>query len=240
MPQFDLKKANVYFIDGFKTTGAVNNTSGYVTGTTTMKMDGTTVSVPKGATFTLAGDDQIYEVTDKTDTLGATTSVTFTPGLIIAATDNEVMTFDGVRLRAKIGEGNITYDEKRTMEYKKDRGLLDNVREGDQEPIDVRLDIQWEFLVSNASEPPTPEEALKNEGNASTWVASGADPCEPYSVDLLIVYTPHCSGVKAELIRLPEYRYESLNHDAKAGTLSTSGKCNVTKAVISRSLQAIL
>jgi hypothetical protein len=235
MAQFDLKKASVYFVDGYSKTGAVNNASGYTTGATTMLVDTITGAIPTGASFTMAGADTIYDVTAHTETLGSTTSITFTPGLKTAATDNQVITFGGRRLYCKIGEGNITYDEKRTLEYKKDRGKLDTVREGDEEPIDVKLDMQWEFLTAaTGATVPTPEDVLKQEGPASTWVSSSDDACEPYALDILIVYDPSCSGTEAEMILLQDYRYESLNHDAKAGTISTSGKCNVTKAVKTR------
>lgn len=240
MAQFDLKKAKVYLIDGTNKglTMAVNNAAGYTTGTTTMAVDLFTGTVTTGQTFKMAGDDQIYSITAHSETLGNTTSITFTPGLQIAATDDEVITLDGITLLIKVGEGNVTYDEKQTIEYKKDRGLLDTVREGDEDPIDVRLDVQWQFLRTYTGEIITPEDALKNEGGASAWVSSATDKCEPYAVDVLIIYKPVCPGVKAEIIRLPDYRWESLNHDAKAGTLSTSGKCNVKRATLSRSTQA--
>jgi len=242
-------------------TGAVNNVAGYTTTTTTMTVDLITGIIPSGSTFTTIGDSQTYTITAHTETLGNTTSitftpglvvatvddqvltfvsadtisVTFTPGLVIAATNNEVMTFAGIRLELKIGEGNLTYDEKRTMEYKRDRGQLDTVREGDEEPIDVRLDVQWEWLSHAAGDPyPTPEEFLKKEGLASGYTSSSSDPCEPYAINLIVIYDPDCSGVDAEVITLSDYRWESLNHDLKAGTLSTSGKCNVTRATKER------
>lgn len=235
MAQFDLKKASVFFVDGYSEAGAVNNASGYPTATTTMTIDGISGSTPVGSTFKLAGDDNIYEVSAHTETLSNTTSITFSPGLVVAATDNEVLTFSGRRLEIKVGEGNLTFDEKRTMEYKKDRGKLDTVREGDEEPIDIRLDLQWEFLSSAGGDTvPTPEEVLKKEGLASSWLSSAEDPCEPYAVDIFVLYDPDCSGVDAESILLQDYRWESLNHDSKAGTLSTSGKCNVTRAIKER------
>jgi hypothetical protein len=114
-------------------------------------------------------------------------------------------------------------------------GRLDTVREGDQEPIDVRLDIRWDWLSSAGSDTvPTPEEVLKNEGLASTWTSSATDTCEPYAVDIQVVYDPDCATEDGEMITLQDYRWESLNHDLKAGTLATSGKCNVTKAVKER------
>lgn len=235
MAQFDLKKAEVYLIDGYNKLGAVNLLAGYIAGVTTMTVNNIVGSIPDGVTFTLAGSDDVYLITSATDALGNTTSITFTPGLKAAVVDAAVITFGGRRLTIKVGEGNITYDEKRTMEYKKDRGKLSTVRQGDEDPIDVKFDMQWEWLSSALStDTPTPEEVLKKKGNASTWLSSSADPCEPYAVDILIVYDPDCSNVKSEAILLQDYRYESLNHDAKAGTISSSGKCNVTEATTTR------
>jgi hypothetical protein len=238
MAQFDLKKATIFLRDGYSEAGEVNNAAGYVQATVTMTIDGIAGVIPSGATFRVTAPgtaDATYTVTSHTETLGNTTSITFTPGLVASVADNDDLTFYGKRLEIKVGEGNLTYDEKRNMEYKKDRGKLDTVREGDQEPIDVRLDIQWEWLSSAGSDTvPTPEEVLKNEGLASTWLSSAADPCEPYAIDIIVLYDPDCSGVDGELITLKNYRWESLNHDLKAGTLATSGKCNVTRATKER------
>jgi hypothetical protein len=238
MAQFDLKKASIFLVDGYsKTNARVNNASGYAQNTTTMVVDSISGIIPVGASFRFqdTGHDSIYTVTAHSETLGNTTSITFTPGLAAAVIDNQLFDFGGRRLEIKIGDGNLTYDEKRTMEYKKDRGRLDTVREGDQEPIDVRLDIRWDWLSSAGSDTvPTPEEVLKNEGLASTWTSSATDTCEPYAVDIQVVYDPDCATEDGEMITLQDYRWESLNHDLKAGTLATSGKCNVTKAVKER------
>jgi len=235
MAQFDLKKATIYLEDGYSEAGAVNNGGGYSTGALTMTVDAISGQVPVGTTFTTTGDDQIYTISATSQTLGNTTSITFSPGLVVAVIDDQVFTIAGIRLELKIGEGNLTYDEKRTMEYKRDRGRLDTVREGDEEPIDVRLDVQWEWLSHAAGDPyPTPEEFLKKEGLASSYTSSSDDPCEPYAINIIVIYDPDCSGVDAEVITLSDYRWESLNHDLKAGTLSTSGKCNVTRATKER------
>lgn len=235
MAQFDLKKATVYLRDGYREAGEVNNVAGYTIGATTMTIDGITGAVPVGTVFQVEGDDNFYVVSATTETLGNTTSITFAPGLSAAVADNDDITFLGRQLEIKVGEGNVTYDEKRTMEYKKDRGVLDTVREGDEEPLDVRLDLQWEWLSAGTTDTvPTPEEALKKEGLASSWESSSDDDCEPYAVDIVIVYNPECAGVESEVITLPDYRWESLNHDTRAGTLSTSGKCNVTRATKER------
>ena len=139
-------------------------------------------------------------------------------------------------LTVKIGEGNLTYSEARNIEYTLDRGTLDEVREGDEVPIDVSLDFVWEYLKgSTGSGTPTVEDVLKNTGEASDWVSTDADTCRPYAVDIEITYQPSpatCGDM--EIILLSDFRYESLDHDLRAGTVATTGKCNVTKATITR------
>lgn len=138
-------------------------------------------------------------------------------------------------LEVKIGDGNLTYSEKRNIEYVKDKGVLDTVREGDEEPVDIKFDFTWEFLKAvTSSGAPTVEDVLKNVGEASTWVTSSDDPCEPFAVDLEIEYAPVCDGVDPEYIRFNDFRYEELAHDMRQGQVSASGKANITQAIITR------
>lgn len=140
----------------------------------------------------------------------------------------------GEKVTVVLGEGNLTYDEKRNMEYVKDRGILDTVREGDQEPMDVRLDATWEFITGSGSDI-TIEDAMKQRNNASDWTSTSADECEPYAVDIYILYSPICAGgAQGETIVLPDFRWETISHDAKAGTLSFTGKSNATQATATR------
>lgn len=239
--QFDMKQADFYLVDGHTNTGAVNLMAGYMAGAVTMLVDLIVGIIPTGCTFTMASDSTgtVYSVTAHSETLGATTSITFTPGLAESVADDDVIVFGGRQLKMKIGDGTLSYDEKRTVEYKKDRGKLDTVRLGDEEPLEVKMDLRWEFLRSDATDPatssiPSPEEILKQTGAASAWQTSAADPCEPYAVNIFVVYTPLCDNVKKETILLRDYRYESLSHDFKQGMISTSGKCNVTDATVAR------
>lgn len=139
-------------------------------------------------------------------------------------------------LEVKIGEGNLTYTEARNMEYNLDRGVLDIVREGDQIPVDVSLDFIWEYLKgSSGSGTPTVEDALKNRGEADDWESTDSDACQPYAVDLEIQYSPlpvTCGDM--EVILLSDFRWETLEHDLRAGTVATAGKCNVTEATVTR------
>lgn len=236
MAQFDLKNALIYIQDGYSTDpGAVNNAAGYAQGhAASMLVDGFTASLTVGDTVTFASHATRYTITAKTDTLGVTTAITVTPALTAAVADDEVITAHPHRVEVGIGEGNLTWTEKKPREYKKNRGRLDTVKDADEEPIDVRLDFEWEFIRADTGEAPTIEDILKKRGNASHWVSSATDPCEPYAVDILVVYTPPCEGVDGEEILLADFRYEELAHDAGEGTISCTGKCNITEAVATR------
>lgn len=243
MSQIDLKYATIYIEDGYTgpagASGAlVNNGAGYSAAAVTMAVNGITGAVVTGDRFTVAGDDVVHTITAHSETLGNTTSITFTPGLGDAVADDAVITWQPHQLEVNIGEGNCTYDESRNMQYKLNRGNLDTVREGDQAPMDVKIDANWEFLRSSSGDPPTIEEALKKVGAASTWVSSSDDACEPYAVNVIIDYIPPCGDVQSERIILPDYRWEKLSHDPKAGTISTSGKCNAVQASVARYDQA--
>jgi hypothetical protein len=157
--------------------------------------------------------------------------------------DNAVVTFTpdptgNNSVELKIGEGTLSYSEKRNIEYRRDRGVLNTVREGDEEPVDVSFDFEWEFLRSATGEPVTVEEALKQEGAAVDWVSSSADICEPYCVDIVVEYIPPCSDADMEVIILQDFRWESMDHNLRDSQVSVSGKCNVKQATITRVSQA--
>jgi len=137
----------------------------------------------------------------------------------------------------KIGEGNLTYGERKPRTYVKDRGNLDTVRNADAEVMTVSFGFTWDYITSKTSESvPTVEEALKQEGNASDWQSASDDDCEPYAVDIRIENDPNCGTTGGEIIALPDFRYESLDHDVRAGTVACAGNCNVEDAVKSRIL----
>lgn len=244
--QIDLKKATIYIKDGYSgatgaQTGAVNNGAGYAAGIATMTVDGFTAAVTTGDIFTVAGSKASgtnrltrHKITAHTETSSATTSITFTPALSAAVVDNAVITIQPHELEAKIGEGNCQYTEKRNIEYVRDRGVLDTVREGDEEPVEVRMDFTWEFLKSDVTLIPTIEDALKQRGEASGWTSSSSDACEPFAVDIEIWYNPPCTGEKDEIILLEDFRWEQLEHNLKDGQVSLTGKCNVKEANVTR------
>jgi hypothetical protein len=141
---------------------------------------------------------------------------------------------DSNSLTLKVAEGTLSYDEKKPRKYTKDRGILSGVMNADQEPVDVKIDLIWEFLTASSGGTPTPEDVLKNRGEASGWVSSDSDACNPFAVDIVVAYVPNCSPTQNERITLPTFRYESIQHDFKNGVLALTGKCNVTEANVAR------
>lgn len=140
------------------------------------------------------------------------------------------------QITVTIGEGNLTWTERRNIEYTLDRGLLDEVREGDEVPVEVRFDFTWEYIKgsSTSGAVPTVEDALKKVGAAAAWVSTDADACRPYAVDIHVFYLPDCGGGDEERIVLSDFRWEQLDHDLRAGTVAVSGRCNITQATVTR------
>lgn len=147
-------------------------------------------------------------------------------------------------LIVKIGEGNLTYSEKRNMIYTLNRGVLYDVRQGDEVPMELTLAFIWEYLTggSATSATPTIEDVLKKRGPASSWVSSdtGSDgACRPYALDLELLYSPqpYSCGNK-ETITWMDFRYEELQHDLRGASIQCSGRCNVTAATAVRAANA--
>jgi len=143
-----------------------------------------------------------------------------------------------VELEIKLGEGNLTWTEARNVEYTLNRGALDEVRLGDEIPMAVSLDATWEYITGGDATAAvgTPVDFMKKIGAYSGNVSTDADSCRPYAIDIEVEYTPACSGVATpnERIILADFRWESIDYDMVAGTLSFSGNCNVTEATVTR------
>lgn len=141
-------------------------------------------------------------------------------------------------LEVKIGQGNLTYTEKRDIDDVKSRGKLDTNREGEDQPMEVAFSFVWEFLKSASGEPVTVEDALKKINGASTWTSASSDPLAPYCVHLEIVHTPPCLGTDIETILLPMFNYLQLAQSLADATVACNGKCNAREATITRTPQS--
>jgi len=246
MARIELRDATITIKDGLAGTGAINEptTAPVLTDTEfdidTVVLNSTvTDQVPVGARFTVAGETAsttVHTVTARTPTSGTTTNITFTPALTAGTyVDGGVVTFAAQEVEVKLGDGNMTWSINKEYEYLLDRGNLDTVREGDQQPLDVTLDSVYEHITTGTSETISPYDAMNGVGDASEWVSSSSDLCEPYSVDLEIFQTLSCGTAQDETTLLPEFRYDTLETDLSAATISFTGRCNTVAPTVTRS-----
>lgn len=233
MARIELRNSIIRIVDGHSATGAVNNGGGYASGATTMATDTFTTELEPNMRFTVVGSTLTHLISSEVG--NPNTSITFTPALDGTVADDAVITVTGRTLEINVGDGNVTFSEKKEYNYDLNRGNLDTVREGNQIPMDVSMNFVYDFLKSASGDTvPTPEEALKQTGLASTWVSSSSDACEPYAVDIEIEHTPTCTGTDKERVVLPDFRQESLDHDPREATVSATGRCNAIQATLTR------
>jgi len=156
----------------------------------------------------------------------ATDTVTLHKNLEAAIPDTTLLyVSDWNELEIEIGEGNMTWSLKLPRDYKKSKGRLSHVKDGDEEPMDVSVDALWDYLQANTGGTPTIYEALLRKGEAATWISAGGE-CQPYSVDIVLLNVPDCATLATpnELIIFPDFRPENLDGDLGGGTLALPGK----------------
>jgi len=169
---------------------------------------------------------------------GEINRITFTPALASAdgiPNNNDDITFGPHTLTIKTGDGEVNYEETRPREYELDRGELDDVVDGDEEPMQVNLNMKWEELTAiPGAETPTPEDVLKQRGPAANWTSSDPDACRSFAIDIEITHTPRCADGQLERVTLPDFRYEGLPHSYNDGQIAMTGRCNATEAIVER------
>lgn len=243
MARIELRDVTIYIQDGLSgnalltSNGTANDTTLNIN-TVNLNTD-TTNLVPVGARFRIAGEtaNLVHTVTARTPAgTGPTTNVVITPAL---GTGNyntgNALTFISQRIEIKIGEGSLTWTEAKEYEYLRDRGDLDTVKEGDEQPVSVNLEFVYEYVKSESGKAITPIEALKRSGGAAEWVSTSDDQCEPFCVDILAKHCVPCGTDQDEDVLFEEFRYESLDFDMGEATIAVSGMCNKSEATVSRS-----
>ena len=134
-----------------------------------------------------------------------------------------------------VGEGNFTWDCNFSREYRKNRGKIGTanggtVRDGDDEPMSVSFDVEFEEWTASGAVK-TIREMLRNP--AGDLTSTDADTCAPYACDLTVVHDQGCAAQTAETLTFPDFRVETIAGDLDAGVLKVSGKCNAVEPVSS-------
>jgi hypothetical protein len=151
------------------------------------------------------------------------------PHAVVQIRDATIIVKDGGSRSAqiKIGEGDLTFSEKKTIEYMPDRGILDEVREGDDVPLEVSVQGMWTYIQGTTQGAEAVREILWGLNGA---VSTSTDTCQPYSCDIEITLQPPCTGF-TKTIKFPEFRAENVDFGVRGSTFSFSGKCNTTRAI---------
>lgn len=244
MARIELRDVTIYLQDGFSGSATVatavpSDGDNNLNVNTVVTTNTTTGIVVIGGRFTINSNSSIiYTITAETNTANSSNNVTFTPNLATANTvpaQSDILTFLPQRLSVKLGDGNLTYTEAKEYEYLRDRGNLDTVKEADEQPVEVNLEFVYEFIKSSSGKDVTPVEAIKQLGQASDWISSSSDQCEPYAIDILLKHCVPCGTDEDEDVLLQDFRWESLDYDLQAATIAVTGKCNVSDATVTRS-----
>lgn len=228
MAVIDLRNADIFIKDGTANSASTTLSANAAKGDTSIDLT-SVVGLDHGEGIVLGGSLEYYVITGisgSTATVEPPLTMNFATATPVAGVSN--------MLEVKIGEGTLTYNERRAVTYILNRGRIYATKLGDDAPVEVSFQFLWEFLRAGVGDPPTVEEALKQIGAAADWVSSDTDPCNPYCVDISICYIPPCGDT--ERITLPKFRWEELNHDLKAATVDVRGNANVAFATVTHSI----
>jgi hypothetical protein len=246
MARIEMRDVTIYVQDGLAGTGNLtdNGTENDATlnvETIVLNTD-TTNLIPVGARLTINGEtvSTIHTVTERTPAdAGPTTNITITPilgaGTYNAGNEEGALTFLYQRIEIKVGEGNLTWTEAKEYEYLRERGDLDTVKEADEQPVEMSLEFVYDYIKTQSGQTITAVDALKRAGEASEWVSTSDDLCEPYCVDVLVKHCVPCGTDEDEDVLFTDFRYESLDFDTGEATIAVSGRCNVSEPTITRS-----
>jgi hypothetical protein len=225
-------------VDGAALTGSTISSLGTI-GLQSISLNSTNVDlVPVGARFTIASETgtPIHTVTarDNSDQDALTLRVAMTPALVSAVVETDVITWLPQRITVSIGDGDLTWTENREMIYDLDRDLLDTVRLGAEQPLEIDLAFTFEYVTTESGQAITPVDAIKQLNEASEWVSSSSDLCEPYAVDIFVVHCVPCGTDQDQDFTFTDFRWESLDYSIQDASIAVSGRCNITDAATTR------
>src|SRR5690606_24672407 len=108
------------------------------------------------------------------------------------------------------------------------------VREGQEQPVEVELNFVFEYVTPESGQAITPVDALNQEGEASEWVSSSDDLCEPYAVDIYALHCVPCGTDEDQDFLFSDFRWESLDYSIQDAAIAVSGRCNISRVTSTR------
>jgi hypothetical protein len=242
----DIRNCLVFLVDGLAGTAALAGAGAPVAGATSLTVGSvatntpTGIAIPVGAGIAVAGETSpvphvVTAATPGGTSEAPTVALTISPALGAGTyTATGAVTISNQQLEISVGEGDVKWTSGTKYIYDLDRGHLDDVRQGDDEPLEVAMNFTFVHITSASGEAVTPIEALTQAGAASDWVSYDADQCQPYAVGVLIQNDPNCSQEEWESYLFPLFRSEKREFNIKTANIAISGHCNVTDPICTR------
>ena len=137
----------------------------------------------------------------------------------------------GSHVTVTLDEGNLSYTEHKNTIPVMDRGVLDHLRAGDEQEMDVSFGMKFVELGGTASAT-SAYEALTQRGNASNWGSTRPEDVYTVSLDFETLNT---SNARHELIQFMDFYFESidLTEGDEFDVLTVAGKSFSTNPLIS-------
>jgi hypothetical protein len=235
----DDKDWETTIIDGAALTGTTVS-SGTSLGLQSISLNSDNTDLcPVGARFTIATETgtPIHTVTARDNDPGdaKTLRVDLDVAIASAVADTDAISFLPQRISIKIGEGDLSWTESRELLYDLDRDLLDTVRLGQEQPVEVDLAFIFDYVTTESGQEITPVDALKRIGEATEWVSSSSDLCEPYAIDIYVVHCVPCGTDEDQDFTFQDFRWESLEYSIQDASIAVSGRCNISSVPTTRS-----
>lgn len=218
--------------------------NGTLSGQTTLAVDTVVLNtddtdfIPVGGRFTLAGEagatQPIHTVLTRTG--NPTTSITFTPALANFTGNgaNTVLTFLPQQIEIRVGDGDLSWTEAREVLYDLDRDILDDVRLGPEQPLELNAAFVFEWASTGTGETISPIDAIKRINDAEEWVSSDSDQCRPYAIDVIVDHVVPCGTNQDQRFAFEDFRWDSLEYSIQDAAITLTGRCNRTDALVER------
>jgi hypothetical protein len=98
----------------------------------------------------------------------------------------------------------------------------------------VDLAFIFDYVTTESGQAITPVDALKQIGEATEWVSSSSDLCEPYAVDIYALHCVPCGTEQDQDFTFSDFRWESLDYSVQDASIAVSGRCNISSVATTR------
>ena len=146
------------------------------------------------------------------------------------------------QLIVPIMEGDLEFTCRDVAKVISNRGVLSHFSAGVQTPCAIRFTIGFVDYKGKSftAAPPTPIDAMRKQGNASTWVSTQS--CGPYVTDLDFALANPCSGAgtgidQTEVLTFADFHLDEWAFGEKEDmdTIKCSGNALVVQPSSARS-----